>query len=194
MDSGIYQSLYWSAPLLTGPRHEPAFSCSQGKLLQGEDGPIPQPFPPSRKSALGAWHQGQGQTNHGALSFTNLMKAQWDIYVWEDATNLACKALPEGGHFLAACSFWGSSPRPERCWSPNFGLWSHHFDAGWVTGTAKRRQDRFLQPRLGPGLVLRITLRCAGLCQSVGDAGSCWYEWHSGASWWSPGPGGDVSS
>lgn len=154
---------------------------------------FPTLLPLLRKSALGTWHQGQGRTNHSALSFTNLIRPS-GIYVWEDTPNLASKALPEGGYFLAACSFRGSSPRPERCWSPNSGLWSHHRDAGWVAGTAKQRQDRFLQPRLGPGLLLRLTLCCAGLCRSAGDAVSYWYEWHSGASWWSPGPGGDVSS
>lgn len=60
-------------------------------------------------------------------------------------------------------------------------------------GTAKRRQDRSWQPRLGHGLMFSFLAGCARLCQAVWASwctGFCWREWHFGAARWSPGPPG----
>lgn len=107
---------------------------------------------------------------------------------------MALEAPPGGGQLSAACVGWSLSPRPERCWPPKFGLGSQRLGAGWLTGQPSWDRTGPCSRGWGTAWVSGLTPRCAALGLLAGGAGSYWYEWRLGASWWNPGPGWDVSS
>lgn len=75
-------------------------------------GPTPQPLPPPSEPALGMWCQGQGQTSHSALSFTNVMKAS-GVHAWEDTLPVLLGSKPQTGEVLVSQPW--ATESPPRC-------------------------------------------------------------------------------
>lgn len=111
------------------------------------------------------WRQGQGQTSHSALSFTNVMKAS-GVHAWEDTLPVLLGSKPQTGEVLVSQP-WAAESLPR-------------YSLGYGDSQAETRQGPAAWA--GADLVRGLTLCCAQLCPSAGGAGSCWYEWHSGAS------------